>query len=114
MERDAQASRDIYQAFLVRARETGEQEQVDTKNIRVISRADMPLRRSSPPPSMLMALGAMLLGAAAGCGIVLVRPVPGEDGDARQAKRWRGRDAWRERIGNAAKNARRARRRAQG
>ena len=46
LERDAQASRDIYQAFLVRARETGAQEQVDTKNIRVLSKADLPQKRS--------------------------------------------------------------------
>jgi polysaccharide biosynthesis transport protein len=74
LERDAQASRDIYQAFLVRARETGAQEQVDTKNIRVLSKADLPQKRSSPPPSILVAFAAMLLGAAAGTGIVLVRP----------------------------------------
>ena len=74
LERDAQASRDIYQAFLVRARETGAQEQVDTKNIRVLSKADLPQKRTSPPPSLLVALGAMMLGAAAGTGIVLVRP----------------------------------------
>ncbi len=74
LERDAQASRDIYQAFLVRARETGAQEQVDTKNIRVLSKADLPQKRSSPPPSLLLALGAMMLGAAAGTGIVLIRP----------------------------------------
>ncbi|MFZ0528087.1 MAG: GumC family protein, partial [Xanthobacteraceae bacterium] len=74
LERDAQASRDIYQAFLVRARETGAQEQVDTKNIRVLSKADLPQKRSSPPPSLLVALAAMMLGAAAGTGIVLVRP----------------------------------------
>jgi len=81
LERDAQASRDIYQAFLVRARETGAQEQVDTKNIRVLSKADLPQKRSSPPPSLLLALGAMLLGAAAGSGIVLVRPAaPGAGG----------------------------------
>ncbi|MGB6343015.1 MAG: GumC family protein, partial [Xanthobacteraceae bacterium] len=72
LERDAQASRDIYQAFLVRARETGAQEQVDTKNIRVLSKADLPQKRSSPPPSLLVALAAMMLGAAAGTGIVLV------------------------------------------
>ena len=66
LEREAQASRDIYQAFMVRARETGEQEQIDTKNIRVISKADMPLRRSSPPSSLLIALGALMLGAATG------------------------------------------------
>lgn len=77
LERDAQASRDIYQAFLVRARETGEQEQVDTKNIRVLSKADLPQRRSSPPPSLLIALGAVMLGAAAGSGIVLMRPSTG-------------------------------------
>jgi len=74
LERDAQASRDIYQAFLLRARETGAQEQVDTKNIRVLSKADLPQKRSSPPPNLIVALGAMLLGAAAGSGIVLMRP----------------------------------------
>ena len=83
LERDAQASRDIYQAFLVRARETGAQEQVDTKNIHVLSKADLPQRRSSPPPSLLVALGAMMLGAAAGTGIVLVRPPAG--GGARRS-----------------------------
>ena len=94
LERDAQASRDIYQAFLVRARETGEQEQLDTKNIRVISRADLPLRRSSPPPSILIALGALLLGAATGTGIVLVRPQP-EDETARRSGGDTGpRDGW--------------------
>jgi succinoglycan biosynthesis transport protein ExoP len=74
LERDAQASRDIYQSFLTRARETGAQEQVDTKNSRVLSKADLPQKRSSPPPSLLVALGAMMLGAAAGTGIVLIRP----------------------------------------
>ena len=86
LEREAQASRDLYQAFLVRARETGEQQQIDTKNIRVISRADMPLRRSSPPSSILIALGALLFGAATGAGIVLVRPQP-EDDDAQPRQR---------------------------
>jgi uncharacterized protein involved in exopolysaccharide biosynthesis/Mrp family chromosome partitioning ATPase len=105
LEREAQASRDIYQAFLVRARETGEQQQIDTKNIRVISKADMPLRRSSPPPSLLIALGALMLGAATGCGIVLVRAAPGEDSDAWRDKSPRGRDVWRDRIGKAAKGA---------
>jgi Mrp family chromosome partitioning ATPase len=74
LERDAQASRTIYEAFLGRAREAGEQERVDTKNIRVLSKASLPQRRSSPPPSLVIALGAMMLGAAAGAGIVLVRP----------------------------------------
>jgi len=79
LERDVQASRSVYESFLVRARETGEQEQLDTKNIRVLSKADLPQRRSSPPPSLLIAMAALMLGAATGTGIVLVRP-PAQEG----------------------------------
>ncbi len=78
LERDAQANRAVYEAFLVRARETGEQERLDTKNIQVISKADLPLRRSSPPSSLLVALGALVAGAAVGTGIVLLRAPTGE------------------------------------
>jgi polysaccharide biosynthesis transport protein len=73
LERDAQANRAVYEAFLVRARETGEQERLDTKNIRVISRADLPLQRSFPPSNLLLALGALLFGVAAGSGLVMMR-----------------------------------------
>src|SRR5208337_1617593 len=69
LERDVQASRAVYESFLVRARETGEQERVDTKNIRVISRADPPLRRSFPPSNLLLAVGALLIGVGAGSAI---------------------------------------------
>ena len=61
LDRDVQANRAVYEAFLVRARETGEQERVDTKNIRVISRAEPPLHRSFPPSNLLIAVGALLL-----------------------------------------------------
>jgi polysaccharide biosynthesis transport protein len=77
LERDVQANRAVYESFLVRARETGEQEQLDTKNIRVISRADPPVGRSSPPSSLLIVLAAMILGVAAGTGIVVLRPATG-------------------------------------
>ena len=73
LQRDVAASRAVYESFLVRARETSEQEQVDTKNIRVISNADMPLQRSSPPSTMLIALAALVLGAASGAGLTLMR-----------------------------------------
>jgi uncharacterized protein involved in exopolysaccharide biosynthesis/Mrp family chromosome partitioning ATPase len=73
LERDVQASRAVYESFLVRSRETGEQEQVDTKNIRIISRADRPLYRSSPPPSLILGLAAALLGFASGVGIVIMQ-----------------------------------------
>ena len=77
LERDVQASRAVYEAFLVRARETREQERLDTKNIRVISRADPPQRRSFPPSNMLLAVGALLLGVGAGTGIVIMRDTNG-------------------------------------
>jgi uncharacterized protein involved in exopolysaccharide biosynthesis/Mrp family chromosome partitioning ATPase len=73
LERDVQASRTVYESFLVRSRETGEQEQVDTKNIRIISKADRPIYRSSPPPSLVLGLAAMLLGFASGVGIVIMQ-----------------------------------------
>ena len=73
LERDVQASRAVYELFLVRSRETGEQELVDTKNIRIISKADRPLHRSSPPPSLVIGLAAMLLGFASGVGIVIMQ-----------------------------------------
>ncbi len=73
LDRDVQANRAVYEAFLVRARETGEQERVDTKNIRVISRAEPPLRRSFPPSNLLIAVGALFLGVGAGTGVVMVR-----------------------------------------
>lgn len=73
LERDVLASRAVYEAFLVRARETGEQERLDTKNIRIISRAELPLHRSFPPSTLLLAMAAMLFGVAAGSGMVIAR-----------------------------------------
>src|SRR5580704_167986 len=73
LERDVQASRAVYESYLVRSRETGEQEQVDTKNIRIISKADRPIYRSSPPPSLVLGLAAALLGFASGVGIVIMQ-----------------------------------------
>jgi Mrp family chromosome partitioning ATPase len=77
LERDVQASRAVYESFLVRARETGEQERLDTKNIRVISRAELPQHRSFPPSNLLLAVGALLLGVGAGTGIVIMRDTNG-------------------------------------
>ncbi|MGO9397017.1 MAG: GumC family protein [Xanthobacteraceae bacterium] len=77
LDRDVQANRAVYEAFLVRARETGEQERLDTKNIRVISPAAAPLYRSYPPSNALLALGAVLFGVAAGSGIVFARETYG-------------------------------------
>jgi len=78
LERDIQASRAVYESFLVRSRETGEQERLDTRNVRVISAADLPLRRSWPPGNLLLALCALVIGLAAGLGIALWREASDE------------------------------------
>ena len=85
LERDVAASRAVYESFLVRARETGEQERLDTKNIRVISRADPPLRRSFPPSNTLLAVGALLIGVCGGTGIVMMRAADGSAPRPRRA-----------------------------
>src|ERR1700683_4365101 len=85
LERDVQANRAVYESFLVRSRETGEQEQVDTKNIRILSRADRPLYRSSPPPSLVLGLAAAVLGFASGGGIGVMQG-SAEDAAPRPAK----------------------------
>ena len=99
LERDVVASRAVYESFLVRARETGEQERLDTKNIRVISRADPPARRSFPPSNTLLAVGALLIGIAAGTGIVLLRAA-GDDSTPRSASRRRKQRSPRQTGGN--------------
>ncbi len=71
LEREVAASRQIYEAFLARSRETGEQETLDTKNIRVITKAEAPLRRSSPPNDILMLAAAIIAGAGLGMMIAL-------------------------------------------
>jgi polysaccharide biosynthesis transport protein len=104
LERDVQASRAVYEAFLVRARETGEQERIDTKNIQVISKADLPLNRSWPPSSSLIALAAVFLGIAAGGGLTMMRTsMPGRTGSAASAQRKRG--GWRNSESGAAELA---------
>lgn len=73
LERSAQASRSVYEAFLNRTREVTEQEKVDPTNIRIISRAQLPERRSSPPRTLLLIVGGLFLGLCFGAGIAMVR-----------------------------------------
>jgi polysaccharide biosynthesis transport protein len=75
LEREVQASRAVYESFLVRARETGEQERLDTRNVRIISAADLPLRRSWPPGNVPLLLCALIIGLVAGAGLALWRGV---------------------------------------
>ena len=71
LERDVDASRVVYQAFLVRSRETSEQERMNAANVRVISEATLPEKTWPPSPTIILAL-AGLLGAAAAAGLVLL------------------------------------------
>ena len=68
LERDVDASRLVYQAFLVRSRETSEQERMNAANVRVISEATLPDKTWPPNPTILLAI-AGCLGAAAAAGL---------------------------------------------
>jgi uncharacterized protein involved in exopolysaccharide biosynthesis/Mrp family chromosome partitioning ATPase len=63
LERDVEASRDIYQSFLKRSRETEEQESLNTSSARIIGEATVPQRRTFPPAVSLLAMIGLLLGA---------------------------------------------------
>jgi uncharacterized protein involved in exopolysaccharide biosynthesis/Mrp family chromosome partitioning ATPase len=65
LERDVEASREVYQSFLKRSRETEEQESLNTSNARIIGEATVPQRRSFPPGMSLIAAIGLVLGALA-------------------------------------------------
>lgn len=71
LEREVQANRSVYEAFLNRTREVAEQEQVDTANVRVISPAQPPEQRSFPPRNLVLALIGLVAGLALGVGLAL-------------------------------------------
>src|SRR5262249_61887989 len=90
LEREAEASRAVYESFLVRTREIREQERLDTANVRVLADAQPPQGLSWPPRRLLMLPALLLLGVLGGIGLAylveLVRrprlatavPVPSE------------------------------------
>jgi polysaccharide biosynthesis transport protein len=69
LEREAEASRAVYQSFLVRTREISEQERLDTANVRILADADPPQGRSWPPRRMLMLPALLMLGLVGGIGL---------------------------------------------
>jgi polysaccharide biosynthesis transport protein len=72
LEREADASRTIYESFLVRAREIGEQKSVDPTNARVISPAIAPNDPKGLRTSLLLPL-ALFAGLALGTLLALAR-----------------------------------------
>ena len=69
LEREAQARRETYQAFLSRARLTSEQDGLSSSNARIITPARVPDRPSGPSATVLLAIAlfaALFLGIAHG------------------------------------------------
>ncbi|MDE0924178.1 GumC family protein [Aurantimonas coralicida] len=60
LQREVEASRAVYESYLLRARETGEQQGINTANVRVISEATPPLRPSSLSRRLVVGAGGML------------------------------------------------------
>ena len=70
LERKAAATRQIYESFLKRSRETSERGNLNTQNVRVISSAEPPLQPYGPSRKIVVIAGAVL-GALAGIAIAL-------------------------------------------
>ncbi|TGT57669.1 succinoglycan biosynthesis protein exop [Mesorhizobium sp. M00.F.Ca.ET.170.01.1.1] len=72
LEREAAAKRSVYEQFLLRAKETGEQKDINTANINVISPAYAPLEAKGPSRAVV-SLAGLLLGLFAGIGLGALR-----------------------------------------
>lgn len=95
LEREVESSRVVYDAFLRRARETGELSGIDTTNARIISNAIPPLEKSGITRRTIVMLGGIGgggLGALAVIGLALLgaRPAPSENAFAWGLRRRRG------------------------
>lgn len=72
LEREATAKRSVYEQYLLRAKETGEQKDINTANINVISKAFAPLEANGPS-RVVMVLAGLLGGLASGVGLGAMR-----------------------------------------
>jgi len=71
LERDAEASRSLYESFLERFKENDDQETITDADARIISKAVVPSVQSSPNTLLNLLLG-LALGIAAGLGLVVL------------------------------------------
>lgn len=86
LERDMATKIAIYQTFLTRAGETTERQQLNSTNIRVISSAIPPLRRSWPPRTALLAAGGTFAGLGLGACLAIATGLLGVMRAERKAK----------------------------
>jgi uncharacterized protein involved in exopolysaccharide biosynthesis/Mrp family chromosome partitioning ATPase len=68
LEREVEASREVYQSFLKRSRETEEQEGLNTSAARITGEATVPQRRTFPPAMSLLAMVGFMFGGLAATG----------------------------------------------
>ncbi|WP_217578583.1 GumC family protein [Mesorhizobium sp. GbtcB19] len=89
LEREAAAKRSVYEQFLLRAKETGEQKDINTANISVISDAYAPLQAKGPSRAV-MAVAGLFAGLFAGIGLGALRGILAslrETADSRSRRR---------------------------
>ena len=84
LEREAESNRALYEAFLKRAKELGEQEEVNTSNTRLIAPAMPPASRSGPKPPLVF-VGLLFAGLVLGAGLALLRDLLARDPEPRGA-----------------------------
>ncbi len=72
LEREAEARRTVYESFLLRARQTGQQRSLNTANASIISTAHPPLVPTGPSRTSIAIVGT-ILGFLAGIGIAAGR-----------------------------------------
>ncbi|MDU0338473.1 GumC family protein [Bosea rubneri] len=73
LQRDARAKAALYETHLARTQQISERQQIDTSNVRVISRPVPPKARSWPPRTLILLGAAVFLGLLLGVSIALGR-----------------------------------------
>lgn len=66
LQREAEANRTLYESYLARYKETSAQESLEMPDSRVVTRAGVPIRPSSPKTLLILGL-ALIVGLGGGC-----------------------------------------------
>ena len=91
LEREVESRRGVYETFMRRSREAGEQERLNNTNVRVISSATPARLRTWPPSPKVVLPVALMLGLSLGGVIALMLGAERDKRRARKARRPAGR-----------------------